>query len=119
LPTGTNSVVAQYVGDNNNAASASSALQQVVVNPVTCSGVNNLLGIGDNADGTFTLTFLGTPQAQYYVLASADVSTPVAGWSVLAGSTNTVTNISGAWTFTVTNGSPQQFYRSAAVVPCP
>ena len=40
-------------------------------------------------------------------------------WAPVPGSTNTVTNLSGLWQFTVTNAAPQQFYRAAAVVPCP
>jgi hypothetical protein len=80
--------------------------------------MNTLVGIGNNNDGTFTLTFQGTPQAEYYIVTSTDVTTPIASWTVLTGSTNVVTNLSGAWSFTVTNATPQQFYRSAAVVPC-
>jgi hypothetical protein len=40
-------------------------------------------------------------------------------WAPVVGSTNTVTNVSGWWQFTVTNTAPQQFYRSTAAVPCP
>jgi hypothetical protein len=43
--------------------------------------------------------------------------TPTIVWETLAGSTNTVTNLNGAWQFTVTNTAPQRFYRSAVVVP--
>ncbi len=120
LPQGTNTVAAAYAGDNNYLGSTNS-LEQVVNDAVTCSQTNALLSIGNNFDGTLTLSFLGTPQAQYYVVSSPDVSAAMSSWTVLAGSTNTVTNLSGFWTLTVplTNSGSQLFYRSAAVVPCP
>ena len=90
----------------------------VTVTPVTCSQTNALLGIEANQDGTFTLTFVGTPQAQYYVMATGDLSLPTS-WTVLAGSTNTVTNSSGVWWCTVSNTALQQFYHPAAIHPCP
>jgi hypothetical protein len=77
------------------------------------------LSVVDNPDGTFTLTFVGTPQAEYYLLASPDAAAPMTSWALVAGSTTTVTNASGLWQFTATNTAPQQFYRSVAVVPCP
>ena len=117
LPQGTNTIAAQYAGDANFLGSAGS-LQQVVVNPVTCSQTNALLGIANNFDGTATLSFQGTPQAQYYIVSSPDLSAPMSGWTVVTGSTNTVNDTGGFWSFTVTNSGPQLFYRSAAVVPC-
>jgi hypothetical protein len=92
---------------------------QVVKLFVTCSQTNALLSISDYSDGTSILTFVGTPQAQYYVLASPDVAAPMTNWAPVVGSTNTVTNVSGLWQFTVTNTAPQQFYRGSAVDPCP
>jgi len=92
---------------------------QVVQALVTSSLTNMILSVVDNADGTFTLTFAGTPQAQYYVVAHSDLAAPMSSWAPLAGSTNTVTNTSGLWSHTVTNTGAQQFYRSAAVVPSP
>ena len=94
-------------------------MAQVVKLFVTCSQTNAVLSVANNHDGTFTLTFVGTPQAEYYVLASPDVAAPMASWGPVVGSTNTVTNVSGLWQITITNTAPQQFYRSAAVVPCP
>jgi trimeric autotransporter adhesin len=117
LPLGTNTVAAQYAGDGNFLPSTNS-LEQVVKVFVTCSQTNSPLAMANNLDGTFTLTFVGTPQAQYYVVATADLAQP-GSWTVVAGSTNTVTNTSGLWQFTVTNSTPQRFYRSAAVAPCP
>ena len=118
LPLGTNAMTAQYVGDGNFLA-GTGAVAQVVKLLVTCSQTNALLSAADNFDGTFTLTFVGTPQAEYYVLASPDAAAPMTNWAPVVGSTNTVTNVSGSWQFTVTNTAPQQFYRSSAVVPCP
>jgi hypothetical protein len=118
LPLGTNAMTAQYVGDANFLASTGS-VAQVVKLLLTCSQTNALVSVADNADGTLTLTFVGTPQADYYMLASADVAAPMTSWTPVAGSTNTVTNVSGLWQFTVTNTAPQQFYRATAVVPCP
>ena len=102
-------MTAQYVGDGNFLA-GTGAVAQVVKLLVTCSQTNALLSAADNFDGTFTLTFVGTPQAEYYVLASSDAAAPMTNWAPVVGSTNTVTNVSGSWQFTVTN---------SAVVPCP
>jgi hypothetical protein len=118
LPLGTNAITADYVSDGNFQASTAS-LDQVVKTFVTCSQIKELLNIADNFDGTLTLTFMGTPQAEYYVVAGPDVAVAMSSWVALVGSTNTVTNVSGLWQFTVTNAPPKQFYRGAAVVPCP
>jgi hypothetical protein len=91
----------------------------VITNTTPCSSTNALLSISDNLDGTFTLKFQGTVQAQYYVVSSADLTVPTTSWPPVAGSTNTVTNLSGLWQITVTNTGAQRFYRSAAVTPCP
>jgi hypothetical protein len=118
LPSGTNTLTAQYLGDGNFLGSTGS-LAQVVQAPGASGPTNTILSIVDNSDGTFTLTFVGTPQAQYYVVAGSDLTTPTSSWVPLPGSTNTVTNTDGLWSYTVTNTDPQQFYRSAAVVPSP
>jgi hypothetical protein len=110
-------ITAYYGGDDNNNPSNSSA--SLLAQVVTCSQTNALLSLVDNLDGTSTLTFMGTPQAEYYLLASPDVAAPMTNWVPVAGSTNTVTNVNGLWQFTLTNTPPQQFYRSTAVVPCP
>jgi hypothetical protein len=119
LPLGTNALTAQYLGDGNFLGSTGSLAQVVVNLSVTCSQTNALLSIVENPDGTLTLTFVGTPQAQYYVLASADATVAMTNWAPVVGSTNTVTNVSGMWQFTVTNTASQQFYRGTAVAPCP
>ena len=118
LPVGTNSVAAEYAGDLIF-LSSSDSLEQEVQSLVVCSQTNAIVEIADNQDGTFTLTFVGTPQAQYYVVGSGNVVAPMSSWAVLPGSTNTVTDPSGLWQITVTNTAAQQFYRSTAVVPCP
>ncbi len=118
LPSGTNDLTAQYIGGGNFLGSTGS-LAQVVKLSVTCAQTNALVSVADNLDGTLTLTFVGTPQAEYYVSASPDLAAPPTNWSPVPGSTNTVTNVSGLWQFTVTNTSPRQFYRGAAVAPCP
>jgi hypothetical protein len=117
LPLGTNTVTAEYAAQGNYLGSTGS-VDQVVKVLVTCSQTNVLLSIVDNLNGTFTMTFKGTPEAQYYVLSSADIAAPMTGWVPVAGSTNTVTDPGGLWQVTVTNVVPKQFYRSAAVTPC-
>lgn len=118
LALGTNVVEALYGGDGNFAQSTN-CLQQVVKQFVTYSQTNSILGITRNADGTVTLVMQGTPQAQYYVVATIDLTTTTSNWLALAGSTNTVTNSNGQWTYIATNSASQQFYRSAAVNPQP
>jgi trimeric autotransporter adhesin len=118
LPLGTNTVTAEFAAQGNYQASSGS-VDQVVKLFVTCSQTNALLGIADNLDGTFTLSFVGTPQAEYYVLTSADAAAPMGSWLPLSGSTNTVADPGGAWQIIVTNATPQRFYRSAASLPCP
>ena len=84
-----------------------------------CSATNVLSGISANLDGTFTLAFHGTPHAQYYVVTHTNVALPMNTWSVLAGSTNVVTNTSGLWSLKVTNTVPSRYYRSTAASVCP
>ena len=117
LPLGTNTVAAQYLGDSNFLGSTNT-LQQVVQSATPCSQTNAIVSIVDNRDGTFALTFVGTLQASYYVVATADLTAPPI-WTPVAGSTNTATNTGGLWYCTVTNAGPQQFYRSVALQPCP
>jgi len=84
-----------------------------------CSQTNEVVSMVNNGDGTFTLTLVGTPQAEYYVVASVDAAARMSNWLPVAGSTNTVTNLSGLWHVTVTNAGPHHYYRGAAVAPCP
>ncbi len=120
LPLGTNTVTAQYAGDGNF-LSSSGSVQQVVESFMTCSQTNALLSIVNNRNGTLTLTFVGTPQAEYYVVASGEPTAKLSPWLPVVGSTNTVTNSSGLWQFTVTNAGPQQYIagrRSRLVSNC-
>jgi GH25 family lysozyme M1 (1,4-beta-N-acetylmuramidase) len=86
-------------------------------NTATCSQTNVLMGISANVDGTFTLTFQGTPQAAYYVVANTNLFGGT--WAPVSDSTNTVTDNNGLWQITVSNTALQQFYRSVALTPCP
>jgi autotransporter-associated beta strand protein len=119
LKAGANTVTAQYVGDGLNYAASPVVTITQTVNSATCAATNKLLGITANLNGTLTLNFLGTPQAQYYVVASTNAAAAVGTWTALADSTNSVTNVSGLWSYTTTNGLPRRFYRGASVVPCP
>ena len=118
LPTGTNIVVAQYAAQGNYLGS-SDTVEQVVQSTTVYSQTNVVASIVNNGDGTFTLNLVGTPQAEYYVVGSPDATLPMSSWAPLVGSTNTVTDPNGLWSFTVTNTAAQQFYRSAAVNPAP
>jgi hypothetical protein len=118
LPLGTNHIEAQYPGGGNYLGSSGS-VDQVVKVFLMCSQTNAVLSMLKNLDGTFTLSFVGTPQADYYVVAAPDLNLAASNWLPLVGSTNTVTNENGLWQFTVTNTAPQQFYRATAVAPCP
>jgi hypothetical protein len=67
------------------------------------------IGIQNNADDTVTITFAGTPDAQYVVQASDNLPPPA--WENV--SINTA-GTDGQWTFTeATEHHPARFYRSA------
>jgi hypothetical protein len=119
LSVGPHSITAVYGGDAGNIGSASSALSQVVNNPVPCSKTNVLLSISANPNGTFRLAFIGTPQAAYYVISHTNAVAAVTNWTIVPGSSNTVTDPGGLWFFTATNSGVPRFYRSAAVHVCP
>jgi len=118
LPVGTNTVAAQYAGESNFLGSTGT-VQQVVQSGVVYSQTNVVSAMVDNGDGTFTLSFVGTPQAQYYVVRCADPARLTSGWELLPNSTNTAPPPDGVWSVTVTNDASQRFYRSAAVNPAP
>jgi hypothetical protein len=74
----------------------------VVQQPIT-------LGIQNNGDGTITVSFSGTPGAQYITQAAGDLGSPE-GWSNV--STNTAA-ADGTWSFTEsTAGQSVRFYRA-------
>jgi autotransporter-associated beta strand protein len=118
---GTNKTLipAGSVTDGNSGANYSVAFVNSTNGVITalCSATNVLNGIAPNGNGTFTLSFQGSYGAQYYVQAASDLA--LSNWVTLAGSTNTITNVSGAWSYVVTNSAQKQFYRGAAVHVCP
>ena len=104
LPPGTNTVLAACLGDSNFLGSSNSLAQVVRLVP----GPPSTIGIQNNADGTVTVTFAGTPEAQYVVQASDNLAPPA--WEDV--STNTA-GTNGQWTFTEsTEYHPTRFYRS-------
>jgi hypothetical protein len=106
LPAGSNAVAVAYAGEGNFLGSSNSLVQVVslaVQPPAT-------LGIQANNDGTVTVTFQGSPGAQYVVQASTNLAAPVA-WAPV--STNTASP-EGTWTFTEsTTGYNQHYFRPA------
>ena len=106
LPTGTNIVGAAYLGEGNFDGSTNSVEQ--VVNAIAQTPIT--LGLVNNGDGTGTVTFSGTPGAEYLVQASIDLGSPASWTSV---STNTA-GIDGQWSLTdSTTAQLVRFYRSA------
>ena len=101
---GTNLVAATYLPDGNYVGSGAS-LEQVVH---TAPQVPSTAGIKNNGDGTVTVSFSGTPNAEYVVQASVSLEVPL--WR------NVSTNVAGAdgrWTFEDGTGhDPQRYYRS-------
>jgi MBG domain (YGX type)/Bacterial Ig-like domain (group 3)/Calcineurin-like phosphoesterase len=114
LPPGTNAMAAAYVGDENYLGSTN-ALQQSVT--TVCSGTNYILSIVINPTNTFTFTFVGTTNAQYRLLQTADLALPITNWTVVPGGTNIA--FDGNWQYTVTNGGDAAFFRVEAITPCP
>jgi hypothetical protein len=104
LPPGTNTVTAEYAAQGNYSA-GSDNLDQVgsaIETPIT-------VGIQNNSDGSVTVSFSGTPGAQYIVQARSDLSSATPWVNV---STNTA-GTDGTWTFEDSTALPQRFYRSA------
>jgi len=117
LPQGTTPMLAWYTGDSNFNG-VTNNLSQVVNAASTCSSTNTFLSITPNMDGSFTLSIVGTPQAQYYLVSSAIPAASLSTWQVVPGSTNTAATGTGLFSITVTNPSPA-FYRCRAMNPCP
>jgi hypothetical protein len=93
LPVCTIMVAAQYAARGNNLASSDS-LDQVVKILLVYSQTKATLSMVDNRDGSYTLTFRGTPGAKYYQVASPKVTAPMSGWTLL-GNTSTAPSPSG------------------------
>jgi hypothetical protein len=97
-----------YIGSTN-------VLQQCVT--AVCSDTNYILSIVIDPSNTFTFTFVGTTNAQYRLLQTADPTLPIASWTVVPGSTNIA--FDGTWQYTVTNAADAAFFRVEALVPYP
>ena len=108
-----------HVKGYNGAAVGNGAYDYSVTATAVYSQTNVVSSIVDNTDGTFTLNFVGTPQAQYYVVTSTEPAALMSAWGVLPNSTNTAPSPSGVWSVMVTNDAAQRFYRPAAVNPAP
>jgi hypothetical protein len=80
------------------------------------SQINYIAQIINSGIGTFTVSFRGSPGAQYYVQTTKDITPPVS-WRALVGSTNLLTNADGSWSYTITNTNAKRFYRSALISP--
>jgi len=114
LPPGTNTLVAAYPGDENFLGSTNS-LQQIVT--AVCSSTNFILSIVVNPSNTFTFTFVGTTNAQYRLLQTSDLTSPMTNWTAVAGGTNIA--FDGTGTYTITNAGHASFFRVQAIAPCP
>jgi hypothetical protein len=112
LPPGSNTITAAYPGDANFAG-RTNALVQVVS---ATSEAPRTLGLKDNGGGTVTVSFAGTPGAQYIVQATSSLNPPIAWVNV---STNIATP-DGNWKITESIvGHPQQFYRAGRLDAAP
>ena len=107
LPPGTNTVSANYPGDGNYLGCSDYLLQVVTVIAQTPW----VLGILNDGNGSVTVTFAGTPGAEYLVLGTTNLVSPGSWVNV---STNTA-GLDGQWTYTdntMTNYT-QRFFRAA------
>jgi trimeric autotransporter adhesin len=116
LPVGSTTVEARYTGDANFIGVTNSLTQ--VVNSAICSSTNRILSVTQNGGNSLTLNLIGTYQAQYYIVSQTNVAQPLANWTLVPGTTNTVADPGGLWSVTVTNPAPA-FYRAQAMSPCP
>jgi len=107
LPPGTNTVTANYLGEANYLGSSDS-LSQVVAAIVEPPSV---VGIIAHGDGSVTVTFAGTPGAEYFVLATTNLASAGSWVNV---STNTA-GPAGQWIYTdnAITSYTQRFFRAA------
>ena len=126
LPSGTNEVAAAYSGDGNYLGSTNSLQQVILPYPIPCAGVNFTLDMVQSGANTFTITLMGTTNAQYCLIETTNVTAAMTDWIVLPDSTNIATN--GVWYYTITNtgtlgndstNPAGKFFRARAVNPCP
>jgi hypothetical protein len=70
-----------------------------------------LLGIARNGNGSVTMTFAGTPGAQYRVMATPDLASPDSWVDVFTN----IAGPTGEWTYTddAKASCPQRFFRAA------
>ncbi len=105
-------------GANHESALFTGTGMLQVLSSVVYAQTNAILSITNQTGGNFSLTLLGTPGAEYYLVASTNVVAALSTWTPVVGSTNTAPTPSGQWSLTVTNAAPQ-FYRLKAVNPAP
>ena len=112
LPSGTNTLTAEYAGDGNYLGSTNALPGgQVVTNPPPVVGVTAAISLQSN--GIVSITFMGNPYESYVVQAATNLTGP---WQPV--STN-MAGGDGSWQLTepdATNG--QQYFKvSSPVVP--
>ena len=119
--TGKTLTPAGIVSDANLGANYAYSFMPVSTGVITppCGVGATSMHITDNLDGTFTLSFVGTAQALYYLAASPDAAAALNTWAPVTGSTNAASDPSGSWQINVNHTGPQMFYRGAVVDPCP
>jgi len=105
LPSGTNTLSAEYAGDGNYLGSTNALPGgQVVTNPLPVVGVTAAISLQTN--GIVSITFVGNPMESYLVQAATNVTGP---WQPV--STNTAGR-DGSWQLTETEATnAQQYYK--------
>lgn len=81
---------------------------------VLLANAGRIFGITNNGNGTVSITFQSSVGGEYYVQTVNNLTPPI-NWAPVPGSTNTVNDGAGLWSFTVPSTNPQQYYRSAVV----
>jgi hypothetical protein len=80
--------------------------------PFSVTSLATTLAITPGPTENITLNLTGAPSVQYRILATTNLTLPIASWKSVA--TNTLDG-SGLWHLIITNNLPDQFYR--AVTP--
>jgi hypothetical protein len=92
-----------------SAPAVSNALSQPFAVLPSAPMPQNIFGTTVNAGGTVTLTYATTPEYQYQVQTTTNLSS--ASWTTLTGSAITATTNAAIFTDTNLATSPQRFYR--------